>query len=86
MTISQHQPVRRGEGKVGMTCRFRLCREPIFLTRGDGANHQSFEIIRTIRETAGDAAMEEDPEDMARAASDLIELLGLDTGDAPAVE
>lgn len=75
-TMREHRPVRRGEGQVGMTCRHPLCREPIFLTVGDGANHQSFEIIRAIRIEAGWMADGEDPED-AQALTDLTALLNL---------
>lgn len=75
-TMREHRPVRRGEGLVGRTCRHPLCREPIFLTVGDGANHQSFEVIRTIRVEAGYLLDGEDPED-AKALADLTTLLNL---------
>ena len=84
-SMREHRPVRRGEGLVGMTCRHPLCREPIFLTVGDGANHQSFEIIRTIRVEAGYLLTDDDPAD-AQALTDLTSLLGLDDLQAGSTE
>lgn len=75
-TMREHRPVRRGEGLVGMTCRHPLCREPIFLTVGDGANHQSFEIIRTVRVEAG-YLLEADADEDVEALADLSALLGM---------
>lgn len=77
-TMRQHRAVPRGKGQVGRTCRHPLCREPIFLTVGDGANHQSFEVIRTIRIEAGYLLEGDDPED-AQALANLLSLLNLDT-------
>lgn len=77
-TMRQHRAVPRGEGQVGRTCRHPLCRESIFLTVGDGTNHQSVEVIRTIRVEAGYLLEGEDPED-AQALANLLSLLNLDT-------
>lgn len=79
LTMRQHRPISRGEGLVGMTCRHPLCREPIFLTRADGANHQSFEIIRTIRVHAGYLLEDQDP-GCTEAFDDLGALLNLIPG------
>lgn len=81
-TISRHQPVRRGDGLVGNTCRFPLCRERIFLNRAAGSDHQAFEVIRTIRTEVGYALTDGDePELDAEYRQNIIAIFGLDAGE-----